>query len=87
MNRRGKLARYLVNNGSDGIVVAGSTGESATMSKEEKLRLFSAVLDAVGDRAVVIAGTGSNDTRASMAMTAGSRKVRRTWRNAGCPIL
>lgn len=71
----GKLAQYLVANGSDGIVVAGSTGESATMSKEEKLRLFSVVLDAVGDHAAVIAGTGSNDTRASIAMTAEAEKL------------
>jgi len=74
-DQAGKLAQYLVDNGSDGIVVAGSTGESATMSKEEKLRLFSVVLDAVGDRAVVIAGTGSNDTRASIAMTAEAEKL------------
>jgi 4-hydroxy-tetrahydrodipicolinate synthase len=70
-----KLAQHLVANGSDGLVVAGSTGESATLSKEEKLRLFSAVLDAVGDKATVIAGTGSNDTRASIAMTAEAEKL------------
>ncbi len=71
----GKYAQYLINNGSDGLVVAGSTGESATMSKEEKLRLFSAVLDAVGDQATVIAGTGSNDTRASLEMTVAAEKL------------
>ena len=65
----GELAKYLVAHGNDGLVVAGSTGESATMSNEEKLRLFSAVLEAVGDRATVIAGTGSNDTRASIQLT------------------
>lgn len=70
-----KLARHLVENGSDGLVVAGSTGEGATMNKEEKLRLFSTVLDAVGDKAAVIAGTGSNDTRASIEMTKAAEKL------------
>lgn len=69
------LARHLVENGSDGLVVAGSTGEGATMNKEEKLRLFSTVLDAVGDKAAVIAGTGSNDTRASIDMTKAAEKL------------
>lgn len=59
-----ELAKYLAANGSDGLVVAGSTGEAATMDKDEKLKLFSTVLDAVGDSVTVIAGTGSNDTRA-----------------------
>ncbi|MDU4959721.1 MAG: 4-hydroxy-tetrahydrodipicolinate synthase [Sporomusaceae bacterium] len=63
------LARHLIANGSDGLVVAGSTGEAATLDPEEKLHLFAAVADAVGDQATVIAGTGSNDTRASIALT------------------
>jgi 4-hydroxy-tetrahydrodipicolinate synthase len=70
-----QLAQYLVANGSDGVVVAGSTGESATLSKEEKLRLFATVLDAIGDQATVIAGTGSNDTRASIALTQEAEKL------------
>lgn len=70
-----RLARYLVDNGSDGLVVAGSTGESATLSKDEKLKLFDSVLEAVGDKAVVIAGTGSNDTRASVEMTKEAEKI------------
>jgi len=70
-----QLAHYLVANGSDGVVVAGSTGESATLSKEEKIRLFSTVLDAIGDKATVIAGTGSNDTRASIALTQEAEKL------------
>jgi len=70
-----QLAKYLIANGSDGVVVAGSTGESATLSKEEKLQLFSAVLDAIGDKATVIAGTGSNDTRASIALTKEAEKL------------
>lgn len=70
-----KLATYLADHGSDGLVVAGSTGEAATMTKEEKLKLYSTVLDAVGDRATVIAGTGSNDTRASIDMTQAAEKA------------
>jgi 4-hydroxy-tetrahydrodipicolinate synthase len=64
-----ELATYLVDNGSDGIVVAGTTGESPTLSDDEKLELFAAALDAVGDRATVVAGTGTYDTRHSMRMT------------------
>jgi 4-hydroxy-tetrahydrodipicolinate synthase len=70
-----KLAKYLVANGSDGLVVSGSTGEAATMSGEEKLKLFATVMEAVGDKATVIAGTGSNDTRASIAFTKEAEKV------------
>ncbi|BBB93120.1 MAG TPA: 4-hydroxy-tetrahydrodipicolinate synthase [Methylomusa anaerophila] len=70
-----RLAEYLVQNGSDGLVLAGSTGESATLTKEEKVKLFAAVLDAVGDKATVIAGTGSNDTRASIALTQEAEKA------------
>jgi 4-hydroxy-tetrahydrodipicolinate synthase len=70
-----ELAKYLVAHGNDGLVVAGSTGESATLSNEEKLKLFSTVLDAVGDKAAVIAGTGSNDTLASIKMTQETEKL------------
>lgn len=70
-----ELARYLVDNGSDGLVVGGSTGEAATMTAEEKLKLFEVVLDAVGDRATIIAGTGSNDTMASVRFTQAAEKV------------
>ena len=70
-----KLAKYLVAHGNDGLVVAGSTGESATLSCEEKLKLFSTVLDAVGDNATVIAGTGSNDTLASIRFTKEAEKL------------
>ena len=64
-----ELATYLVDNGSDGIVVAGTTGESPTLSDDEKLELFAAAVDAVGDRATVVAGTGTYDTRHSMHLT------------------
>lgn len=69
------LAKYLVNNGSDGLVVAGSTGEAATLATDEKLKLFKVVLEAVGDKATVIAGTGSNDTRASIELTKEAEKI------------
>jgi 4-hydroxy-tetrahydrodipicolinate synthase len=64
-----ELATYLVDHGSDGLVVAGTTGESPTLRDEEKLELFAAALDAVGDRATVIAGTGTNDTGHSVHLT------------------
>jgi 4-hydroxy-tetrahydrodipicolinate synthase len=64
-----RLARHLVDNGSHGLVVAGTTGESPTLSDDEKLRLFDIVLDEVGDEATVIAGTGSNDTRHACGLT------------------
>ena len=69
------LARRLVQSGSDGLVVSGTTGESPTLSHEEKLKLFEAVLDEVGDEAVVFAGTGTNDTRASIEMTRDAERV------------
>jgi 4-hydroxy-tetrahydrodipicolinate synthase len=64
-----ELANYLVDHGSDGIVVAGTTGESPTLSDDEKLELFAAAADAVGARATVVAGTGTNDTRHSAHLT------------------
>jgi 4-hydroxy-tetrahydrodipicolinate synthase len=64
-----RVARYLVDNGSHGVVVAGTTGESATLDDDEKLILLAAVLDEIGDEATVIAGTGSNDTRHSAVLT------------------
>lgn len=71
------LAKRLVENGSDGIVVAGTTGESPTLSDEEKIRLFRAVKETVGARAFVVAGTGTYDTRHSIHL---SREAER----AGC---
>ncbi len=65
-----RLARHLVDNGSHGLVVAGTTGEAPTLSDAEKLALLDAVLDEVGDTATVIAGTGSNDTRHTVELTA-----------------
>ena len=64
-----ELAAYLVEHGSDGVVVAGTTGESPTLTDEEKLDLFAAAVDAIGDRATVIAGTGTYDTLHSAHLT------------------
>ena len=64
-----RLARHLVEHGSDGVVVAGTTGESATLDDAEKLHLMEVVVDEVGDSATVVAGTGSNDTAHSVHLT------------------
>jgi 4-hydroxy-tetrahydrodipicolinate synthase len=64
-----ELANHLVDNGSDGLVVAGTTGESPTLTDDEKLTLFAAAKDAVGDRATVVAGTGTYDTHHSALLT------------------
>ena len=64
-----ELAIYLVDHGSDGVVVSGTTGESPTLSDDEKLQLFAAAVEAVGSRATVVAGTGTNDTRHSAQLT------------------
>jgi 4-hydroxy-tetrahydrodipicolinate synthase len=63
------LADELLASGSDGLVVAGTTGESPTLSDAEKVAMFHTVVDAVGGRGTVIAGTGSNDTRHSVELT------------------
>jgi 4-hydroxy-tetrahydrodipicolinate synthase len=63
------MARYLVDNGSDGLVVCGTTGESPVLTDEEKLELFRVALDEVGSEAAVIANTGSNDTAHSIHLT------------------
>ncbi|GAA4656165.1 4-hydroxy-tetrahydrodipicolinate synthase [Arthrobacter cryoconiti] len=63
------LANKLVDDGCDGILVTGTTGETPTLTDEENLKMFAAVLDAVGGRARVIAGTGTNDTRHSISLS------------------
>lgn len=57
-----RLATHLVDSGNDGLVISGTTGESPTTSDDEKERLLRAVVEAVGDRAQVVAGAGTNDT-------------------------
>jgi 4-hydroxy-tetrahydrodipicolinate synthase len=69
LERFRELATFLVDNGSDGLVVCGTTGESPTLSDEEKLSLFRAAVETVGDRATVVAGTGTYDTGHSAALT------------------
>lgn len=64
------LARHLVENGSHGIVVAGTTGESPTLTDEEDGALLRAIVDEVGEGATVICGTGTNDTRHSQELSA-----------------
>jgi 4-hydroxy-tetrahydrodipicolinate synthase len=68
-DRYGELCRYLIENGSDGVVVSGTTGEAPTLSDDERLGLLQAALDAVGDRATVIAGTGTYSTDHSIHLT------------------
>ncbi len=75
--RAAALARHLVGAGSDALVVCGTTGESPTLSDDEKVRLFRTVREAVGSRAKVIAGTGTNNTAHSIHMT-------REAERAGC---
>jgi 4-hydroxy-tetrahydrodipicolinate synthase len=64
-----RLAAHVVDHGSDGVVVCGTTGESPTVTHEETLSLFRAVVEAVGDRATVLAGCGKNDTAATIELT------------------
>jgi 4-hydroxy-tetrahydrodipicolinate synthase len=63
------LARYLVDNGSDGLVVTGTTGESPTLSDNERFQLYEAAVDEVGGRATVVAGTGTYSTAHSVHLT------------------
>jgi len=69
------LAGFLIENGSDGLVVSGTTGESPTLSDEEKLALFAKIKEAVGSRAKVIAGTGSNCTNTTLGLTKEAAKT------------
>ena len=64
-----RLMHHLLDHGSDGLVVAGTTGEAPTLSDEEQLRLIALAVDTVGARATVVAGTGSNDTRHAVHLT------------------
>ena len=64
-----QLVNYLIENGTESLVVAGTTGESPTLSKEEKLALFEHVVKVVNKRIPVIAGTGSNDTYTTIELT------------------
>jgi 4-hydroxy-tetrahydrodipicolinate synthase len=69
------LATHLVDHGHDGLVVSGTTGESPTTSDDEKERLLRAVVEAVGDRARVVAGTGTNDTHHTVELSQAAEKA------------
>ncbi|PAE04945.1 4-hydroxy-tetrahydrodipicolinate synthase [Bacillus paralicheniformis] len=64
-----KLIDYLINNGTDSLVVAGTTGESPTLSEEEKVALIQYSVKEAAGRVPIIAGTGSNNTKASIKLT------------------
>ena len=68
------LVEYLLDNGTEGLVVAGTTGESPALSTEEKINLFTHVVKVVDRRVPVIAGTGSNNTKASITLTKEAEK-------------
>lgn len=70
-----QLAVDLVDLGNDGLVINGTTGESATTDEHEKLQLLKVVIDAVGDRARIIAGAGSNDTAHSVLLAKDAEKA------------
>lgn len=70
-----KLIDYLLENGTDSLVVAGTTGESPTLTTEEKVALFRHVVSVVNGRVPVIAGTGSNNTRASIELTKKAEEI------------
>jgi 4-hydroxy-tetrahydrodipicolinate synthase len=70
-----ELAQHLVENGSDGIVVAGTTGESPTLSDDERLELFRVAVDALGGSATVVAGTGTYSTAHSVHLTRAAHEV------------
>ena len=64
-----RLAKAMLESGSDGVILSGTTGESPTLSTEEKLRLFAEVKGAVGDRGAIIAGTGNYNTAESVELS------------------
>jgi 4-hydroxy-tetrahydrodipicolinate synthase len=70
-----RLATHLVDHGHDGLVLSGTTGESPTTSDDEKDRLLRAVIEAVGDRARVVAGSGTNDTHHTVELSQAAEKA------------
>lgn len=73
--RTQELVVRLIESGSDGVVVSGTTGESPTLSKKEKLNIFQAVVEAIGGKGTVIAGTGSYNTAESVELTKEAEKT------------
>ena len=74
-NQAVDLAKRLAASGSDGIVLSGTTGESPTLSFEEKRQLFTEVVNALGGSVEIIAGTGSNNTAETMELTKAAEKA------------
>ena len=70
-----RLMRHLLDNGSDGLVLTGSTGESATLTDAEKARLWEIGVEECGSQATIIAGTGSNDTAHSIELTERATRI------------
>jgi 4-hydroxy-tetrahydrodipicolinate synthase len=75
LDRFRALASHLVENGSDGLVVTGTTGESPTLSDDERFALYEAAVDEVGDRATVVAGTGTYATEHSVHLTERTHEI------------
>jgi len=75
LDRFRALASHLVESGSDGLVVTGTTGESPTLSDDERFELYEAAVDEVGDRATVIAGTGTYSTEHSVHLTGRAHEI------------
>ena len=71
----GHLATSLINSGSDGVIVSGTTGESPALSKDEKIKLLSAVKEAVGNKGSVIAGTSNNNTQESIEISQAAQQA------------
>jgi 4-hydroxy-tetrahydrodipicolinate synthase len=69
INEACRLAEYLIENGNDGVVVSGTTGESPALETDEKLALFAAIKKRLGNAGTVVAGTGGNNTRHSVELT------------------
>ena len=70
-----RLATYLVDHGHDGLVISGTTGESPTTTDDEKERLLRVVIEAVGERAAIVAGVGTNDTRHTIELAHAAEKA------------
>ena len=70
-----RLASHLVDSGSDGIVVTGTTGESPTLTDDERFTLYETAVDEIGDRATVVAGTGTYATEHSVHLTARAHEL------------
>ena len=70
-----RLAIALLDTGSEGVVLAGTTGEAPTLTHDEKMRLFAEVKEAIGGRGAVIAGTGTYDTAESIELTRGAERA------------